>query len=190
MAFLVLGEAQLANRRLQDAFHSAQRVIALQPHSRDGHDLLGRVALRQRSWNLAEANFREALRLEPNNWASMNNLGLALKGQGRQEEAIAAFENAARLNPRSDLVRTNLSSATRRYIGVGAIGLILVFNSLRVAGGLTSVNPVAAIVLHWKTLGIAGVWAGLLVWMALRGAANAMRFRGVRWSQTALAPAG
>lgn len=116
-------------------------MVALGPHSRDGHDLLGRVALRRRSWQLAETNFREALRLEPNNWASMNNLGLALKGQGRHEEAIAAFENAAKLNPRSDLVRTNLSSATRRYIGVGAIGLILVFNSLRVAGGLTSVKP-------------------------------------------------
>jgi putative MATE family efflux protein len=42
--------------------------------------------------------------------------------------------------------------------------------------------PFAAAVLAWKSLGIAGIWAGLLAWMISRAVLNWLRFRGPRWT--------
>ena len=46
--------------------------------------------------------------------------------------------------------------------------------------------PLALVVLHWKWLGIAGVWGALFVWMLVRAACNAARFRRERWTALAL----
>jgi Na+-driven multidrug efflux pump len=45
--------------------------------------------------------------------------------------------------------------------------------------------PFAGAVLAWPELGIAGVWAGLLVWMTTRAALNGRRFRSGRWTAAA-----
>ena len=45
--------------------------------------------------------------------------------------------------------------------------------------------PFAGAVLAWPQLGIAGVWAGLLVWMTTRAALNGRRFRTGRWTAAA-----
>jgi hypothetical protein len=62
----------------------------------------------------------------------MNNLGVALQGQGRHKDAVAAFENAAKMNPKAELVRRNLFSQTQRYIGLGVI-TILIAQGIRLA---------------------------------------------------------
>src|SRR4051794_38650088 len=41
--------------------------------------------------------------------------------------------------------------------------------------------PFAAAVLVWHSLGIAGIWSGLLAWMISRAVLNWVRFRGPRW---------
>jgi putative MATE family efflux protein len=42
--------------------------------------------------------------------------------------------------------------------------------------------PFSAAVLAWHGLGIAGIWAGLMVWMSVRALLNWLRFRGPRWT--------
>jgi putative MATE family efflux protein len=55
-----------------------------------------------------------------------------------------------------------------------------------VGAGLVFV-PFAVAVLHWHSLGIVGIWTGLLVWITVRAGANLVRFAGTRWTSVALA---
>jgi putative MATE family efflux protein len=52
--------------------------------------------------------------------------------------------------------------------------------------GLIGFAPVGAAVLAWHRLGIAGIWFGLGVWLMLRLAVNAARYRGTVWTSAAL----
>jgi putative MATE family efflux protein len=51
--------------------------------------------------------------------------------------------------------------------------------------GLVGFVPVGAAVLAWHRLGIAGLWFGLGVWLLLRLAVNAVRYRGPTWTSSA-----
>jgi tetratricopeptide (TPR) repeat protein len=90
--------------------------------------MAGRVALGRRDWKAAEAPFRRVLQLDPHSWTALNNLGVALRRQGRRKEAIEYFEAAARANPRASVARDNLFRSVSRHAGVGGLagGLILV----------------------------------------------------------------
>src|SRR5258706_3012146 len=65
----------------------------------------------QRGGNLtkAESNYRATLELWPDDDRVLNNLGNTLAGQGRNEEAIAAFHRALAVNPRNTAAHFNLS---------------------------------------------------------------------------------
>jgi putative MATE family efflux protein len=52
-------------------------------------------------------------------------------------------------------------------------------------GGLVMFAPIAGAVLVWPDLGIAGLWAGLLLWMTTRAVLNLIRFRSGRWTAVA-----
>jgi len=144
MAFFVLSERLLQRRwHLNQAADAAMRGLALDPDSFLGHDLLARIELRRGHWKEAEIAYRKALTMEPQNWLLMNNLAIALRGQGRQQEAIAMLENAARANPRSTLAQRNLYLETRRYVGIGLFGFLVLFNIGRVVLGNLK-DPVAA----------------------------------------------
>ena len=52
-------------------------------------------------------------------------------------------------------------------------------------GGLLSFVPFAIAVLADHSLGIAGVWSGLVVWMTTRAGLSWLRFRGSRWTAMA-----
>ena len=47
----------------------------------------------------AERDFRRATVLNPQNARAWNNLGVLLKGQGRDKEAVAAYARAIRVDP-------------------------------------------------------------------------------------------
>src|SRR5437899_2244311 len=74
--------------------------------------------------------------------------------QDPHTEAVAAFENAAKLNPRAELVRRNLCSQTRRYIGLGVIAILIV-QGIRL-GIVAHASPVAFIV--GLAILLLGVW--------------------------------
>ena len=59
----------------------------------------------------AIAEWREAIRLEPNNGILHFTLGLALSKQGELEEAIAEYRAAIRIEPRFADAHSNLGLA-------------------------------------------------------------------------------
>jgi len=155
MAFFVLSERLLHRRwRLKQAAEAARRGLALQPDSFLGHELLARIELRRRRWKDAETAYRKTLEMQPQDWQLMNNLAIALRGQGRQQEAIAMLENAARANPRSKLAQRNLYLETRRYVGVGFFAFILLINGVRVLSGYYKTNPAGAVIVILILLGV------------------------------------
>ena len=91
-----LAECQLELKQLDDAAVSANRAIELKPESGFGYDVRGRITLRAKHLRAAEMDFRQAIRLEPNVWAFHNNLGLALRLQKRDKEALDEFELAVK----------------------------------------------------------------------------------------------
>ncbi len=64
-----------------------------------GHDNLGFTFLIQGKLHEAIAECREAIRLQPDNVAARNKLGVALQRLGKLDEAIAAFLEAIRIDP-------------------------------------------------------------------------------------------
>ena len=56
----------------------------------------------------AEAEFREAIRVDPAIAQAHGNLGMVLRDTKRYQEAEAAFREAIRLNPAHTLARKNL----------------------------------------------------------------------------------
>ena len=156
-----LAEAQLACGKLGPADETASRLIELFPLSPAGYDLRGRVALRHHGFVEAEGFFRYALQLQPRVWTTMNNLGIALRGQKRHKEAIDVLEAAWRANPKAFETKRNLFGATRAYVGAGGVAAIvfwlhffpLLAHVARLPAAIQNVVVVVGLVL---TLG--GLW--------------------------------
>jgi tetratricopeptide (TPR) repeat protein len=62
-------------------------------------------------WQDSEALFRHALEVTENNHIAHNNLGMALLGKARTDEAIRQFQEAIRLKPDLAKVHDNLGNA-------------------------------------------------------------------------------
>ncbi len=100
-------EEPLAYAARQEA--SARRAIELDPQLAFAHALLGDV-LRYYHWDWpgAEAAYRRALELGPNDTQVRRNYGAFLASLGRLEEARAQAEKAIRLDPLSAAEFVNL----------------------------------------------------------------------------------
>jgi tetratricopeptide (TPR) repeat protein len=132
-ALYALASAELANGQTRPARQSAERLRMLAPDRAFSYQMLGLIALKERKFKEAEAHFRRAIELNPLTWQYMNNLGLALQGQGKKQEAIERFHDAARLDPTAETTRKNLARAVARYGSVSFLGIWIV---LRFAAGL------------------------------------------------------
>ena len=76
-----------------------ERAIATDPKNPNGYAAAGKIYLAQRDWAKATDYFRKAVVAKPS-WARFHYyLGRALMGSGTPEPAIAAYEQAARLEP-------------------------------------------------------------------------------------------
>jgi predicted CXXCH cytochrome family protein len=73
--------------------------------------LFGRACLVGQDAPRAETALRRALELNPMMVGAINDLGLALIGQGKRDEAIAAWQRALDINPRFTAARRNLETA-------------------------------------------------------------------------------
>jgi len=79
-------------------------AVYLAPDSAVTHHYLGTALFETQSFEEAEKEFREAVRLEP---TAQNHYSLAacLMAIGHNDEALAELENAARLDPSQPLYR-------------------------------------------------------------------------------------
>jgi serine/threonine-protein kinase len=95
-----LGTALQQGRRFDDAAATFRQAIRLMPDSARLHVSLGVLLCdKKHDYTRAAAEFGLAIRLEPNYPSAHYNLGLALRHQGKSEEAITAFRTAIRLMP-------------------------------------------------------------------------------------------
>jgi len=81
------------------------------PNSAMAHTNLGVWLGSQGRIEEAMAQYREALRIEPDAWDTLSDLGVALAAQGRWDEAVENFLKVNQLNPNSPDVLYNLGFA-------------------------------------------------------------------------------
>jgi predicted O-linked N-acetylglucosamine transferase (SPINDLY family) len=88
-------------------------VLAADPDHPDGLHLLGVIAHQGRRHDLAVELITRAVKRNAKNPVYFYNLGNALKGQGKLDEAIAAYRRAIRLKPDSAEAHYNLGNALK-----------------------------------------------------------------------------
>ena len=98
-----------------DAEADLRDALKLAPELAEAHASLG-ILFDVQMRPGAEAEHREAVRLQPNNPAFLNNLGFSLFLREHFKDAIKEYEKAARLAPLSHRVRTNMGFA---YAAIG-----------------------------------------------------------------------
>jgi TolB-like protein/Flp pilus assembly protein TadD len=98
VADMVTGEAAGYQRSLAAAEHA----IALAPNSTDGYWARGGLRMAYYyDWAAAEADFRKALELDPNDVRVLRDYGSLLAGRGRTAEALEVMRKGIALDPLS-----------------------------------------------------------------------------------------
>ena len=105
-----LGNAYLAEGRLDDAAACYREAIRLAPDAVDAHSNLGGILLRTGRIPEAIRECSLAVALKPRQGALHLLLGDALRAGGRDAEATAEYEQAVRLSPGSVRLRLTLGA--------------------------------------------------------------------------------
>jgi adenylate cyclase len=95
----MIGWANEADARFEDAYDLAQRAVALDPRYPNAHFALGLACMYTRRSERGIAAFEEAIRLNPSFAAAHVLLGQMYLYAGRREEAIELAEKGMRLSP-------------------------------------------------------------------------------------------
>ena len=132
------------------------------PDAPEGQHCLGRIALKKGKWKEAEEHFRKALELDPEDYESMNNLGVAqIRQRGQRKQAMDTFHQAVRMSPAADPARTNLHASARRYLYGGVAVALFLFTRLLGFWDVATDRGLAMII----GLGVLlFIGAGVLVW--------------------------
>jgi len=105
-----LGKLCLEEGRTVEAEEQFRRSVEVEPNVR-GYGGLGLIHWQRGDVKLAEQEWREALRLAPNDSSILNNLGLLCTNQGRYTEAVSFFHKAIELKPDDPNPHLNLGIA-------------------------------------------------------------------------------
>jgi tetratricopeptide (TPR) repeat protein len=110
-----LGWAYLQQRKVASARASFERAAALDPKDAATQHGLGEALLEEQRFAEAVVALSKSVESRPDDAAIQNSLGMALGLAGRDEDAVAHFEIAARLNPdyQGNLERARLVAARR-----------------------------------------------------------------------------
>jgi Flp pilus assembly protein TadD len=83
-----------------------------------GHNLTaayinrGNAFIAKGQYDLAIADYTQALHIDPNDASAYNNRGLAYHSKGQDDLAIADYTQALRINPNLEVARENLRRLT------------------------------------------------------------------------------
>ena len=105
-----LGKLYLGEGRTVEAEEQFRRSVEIEPNVR-GYGGLGLIHWQRGDVKLAEQEWREALRLAPNDSSILNNLGLVCTNQGRYAEAVSFLHKAIELKPDDPNPHLNLGIA-------------------------------------------------------------------------------
>jgi tetratricopeptide (TPR) repeat protein len=159
----------LAMRRVPEARAAAERALAIAPDVAVYHAQLGDAWLRE-SPAVAEGHYRASLELDPEKPLTLNNLGVALRRQGRFEEAAQAFKGALALDPSLALAKVNLFSVSnpmmgRRWLAWPAVPLCIALPLVVGRYGLTGPGAWGS----WAVIGANVLYVLGLVWLSESG---------------------
>lgn len=90
---------------------SARRALELDARSAEAHASLGHLALHDWDWAESEKQFREAIAIDPSYVTAYHWYSLGLTALGRTGEAVAAMQQAQRLDPLSVRINADLGMA-------------------------------------------------------------------------------
>ena len=113
-ARLGLSRALLKQRRLQDSFDHAARVIALDPLSARAHALLGSAILASGDFRLSIEEFRTALSLNDNEAMAIAGLAMIDYYENRMYPCVLGLRRAASIDPDEPDYLFNLGQAAAR----------------------------------------------------------------------------
>ncbi len=113
-ARLGLSQALLKQRRLQDAYDHAARVIALDPLSARAHALLGSAVLAAGDFRLSVEEFRTALSLNDDEAIAVAGLAMVDFYENRTASCIEGLRRAASLDSNEPDYVFNLGQAAAR----------------------------------------------------------------------------
>jgi Flp pilus assembly protein TadD len=105
-----LGKLYLDEGRTAEAEEQFRQSVEIEPTIM-GYGSLGLIHWHRGDVKLAEQEWREALRLAPNDSSILNNLGLVCTNQGRYAEAVSFFHKAIELKPNDPSPHLNLGIA-------------------------------------------------------------------------------
>jgi tetratricopeptide (TPR) repeat protein len=112
-------------KRIEEARASNRRAVELDPRNADFRRDLGDLFL-DKEPKTAEKHYRASLALDPTDPFALNNLGVALKRQGRAREAVVAFKSAMILDPTLGAAKRNTHSTTQEILRTGpSVGLVV-----------------------------------------------------------------
>lgn len=113
-ARLGLSKALLKQRRLQDSFDHAARVIAVDPLSARAHALLGSAILATGDFRLSIEEFRTALTLDQNDAMAVAGLAMVDFYENRTADALVKLRRAVALDADEPDYIFNLGQAAAR----------------------------------------------------------------------------
>jgi len=113
-ARLGLSRALLKQRRLQDSFDHAARVIAVDPLSARAHALLGSAILASGDFRLSVEEFRTALTLNENEAMAIAGLAMIDYYENRMYPCVTGLRRAASIDPQEPDYLFNLGQAAAR----------------------------------------------------------------------------
>jgi tetratricopeptide (TPR) repeat protein len=116
VGYWILADALLVAGKIAEAVPVMDYAVELAPDESEAWRFRSRVARIARDHLVAEADCREALRLDPENAAAVNELGVVMKARGRSSMSLQQFSGALALDPTSLSARRNLINYGRQYI--------------------------------------------------------------------------
>ena len=90
---------------------AARQALALDSRSAEAHASLAHLALHDWDWADAEQHFREAIAINPSYVTAYHWYALCLTALGRTDEAVAAMEQAKKVDPLSLRINADLGMA-------------------------------------------------------------------------------
>ena len=112
---LGLSHALLKQRKNQDAYDQAARVLAVDPTSARAHALLGSALLGAGDFRLSVEEFRTALSFKDNEALAIAGLAMIDFYESRLEESLSGLRRAASIDPNEPDFIYNLGQVAARY---------------------------------------------------------------------------
>ena len=108
-----VGFSQFQQGNSKEAVVALEKALAIDPKHWKAHNNLALAAIDSGEFEVAEAHYRESLAIKPQP-AIYNDLGVVLERQGLPDEAVEAYRNAVKLDPKSASAQYNLGSSLAR----------------------------------------------------------------------------